>query len=416
MSKCPWLLHGAVGKIGNIVVQRAKGVTTVRELVVPTNPRTRSQQLQRCRFGYLAKFYAEGVRQFFKFSFENKKPNESDFNAFMRQNKTNMLYATRSMLDNPDSCAFGPYRLTSGSIPGYGSRVIWSEQDGQLEYLDEKIQGDENWGDISSLLLERNPGWQNGDIITFVTIADSNPRASFCNTVAEAIANDSFYIDVQGSIWRFVQVRIDVNDLKDPQDYGIGCTRGMLTIVVSPEDPYSDKVAGGTMVVSRVTPQGVLVSTSFLEISDDLRAMLDYVNADSSWKEHCAISMGAVDKSILEGSIVDENIDDPSGKFSISPDPLVSPSSGGTVSGTYVSTLSSFNRLRAVIDGHLYLVNRPERMSTPPDPWGAGYQFSGFSGVTGSIAVECGLDGTPLANGRITGYFGGAHSIRLLLI
>lgn len=416
MAKCPWILHGASGKIGNIVVQRAKGVSTVRELVAPSNPRTRSQQVQRSRFGYLAKFYSEGVRQFFKFSFEHKRRVESDFNAFMRENKGNMLLATRSMLDNMDSCAFGPYRMTSGSIPAPIANLSWDDEYAQLYYENEKIQGDENWGTISQELLDSHTGWQDGDIITFVTIADSNPAATYCQNVVEAIANDSYFVGNAGAIWRFVQVRIDVNDTHDPQDYGIGCSRGQLVIVVSPDQPYSDKLCGGTMVVSRNTPSGTIVCDSYLVIPDGLRGALTNINADPLWREHCAVSLGAGDGSILQGSIVDDPSLEPYERFIVNPDPIVLDPTDSDGSGRYTSTLRSSDRLRVVVDGHLYLTKKASLTREAPSGWAGAIKFTEIPASSDYVLVETDSVGNILSGGNIQCYVSHKNTVRLLLI
>lgn len=305
MAQGSFILYGSKGKVGNLVAQRNKGKTIIREHVIPTNPRTKAQQLQRSRFGYLAKFYAEGVKQFFKFSFEKKKANESDYNAFMRENKANMFYATKQMLDNYDSCAFGPYRLTSGSIVGYGSAVKWSEQNGQLEIEVPGMTEEMTWGAISELLIAQHTGWQNGDIITFVTIADANPSATICDTVAEAVANNSYFKNNAGTIWRFVQVELNTADVNDPTEYGIGVDADKLVIVPSATDPSSSILGGGSMVVSRNTANGTMVSDSYLEIGTSLKSRINRIANDPAWIQHCADTMMASDESILQGSLLE---------------------------------------------------------------------------------------------------------------
>lgn len=305
MAQGSFILYGSKGKVGNLVAQRNKGKTIIREHVIPANPRTKAQQLQRSRFGYLAKFYAEGVKQFFKFSFENKKANESDYNAFMRENKKNMYCATKQMLDNFDSCAFGPYRLTSGSIVGYGSAVKWNEVSGQLEIAVPGMTEEMTWGAISELLIAQHPGWQNGDIITFVTIADANASATVCDTVAEAIANNSYFKNNAGTIWRFVQVVLNTADVNDPTEYGIGVGADMLVIVPSPSEPSSSVLGGGSLVVSRTGFNGTIVSDSYLEIGASLKSRLNRIAKDPAWIQHCADTMMASDESILQGSLLE---------------------------------------------------------------------------------------------------------------
>lgn len=350
MSKNPWLLYGSRGKVGNIVLQRNKGVTTVRELVVPNNPRTKKQQLQRSRFGYLAKFYAEGVKQFFKFSFENKKSNESDYNAFMRENKGNTYLASRSMLDNIDGCAFGRYRMTSGSIPGYGDNVYWNNEQGRLEIAVTGITDAMNWGEISAILIAQNPGWENGDIITLLTIADRNPAATFCDNVADAIANGSMFKNNQGSIWRFTQLTINTADTSAPVDYGVGVVAGKLYVQPSASEPYSSTLAGGTMVISRPTDGGLIVSDSYLELGGETMDAIEAINADPAWADYVGKSMMATAESILQGSLLPEDQPEPSVPFVTNPEPFIAARDHAKVA-SYTSRISNPLSLKFELDG-----------------------------------------------------------------
>lgn len=59
MAKSPWILYGATGKVGNIVLQRTSGKTVVRELVESVkNPRSLDQQTQRMKISTLMGAYS----------------------------------------------------------------------------------------------------------------------------------------------------------------------------------------------------------------------------------------------------------------------------------------------------------------------------------------------------------------------
>lgn len=394
MAQGSFILYGSKGKVGNVVAQRNKGKTIIREHVIPANPRTKAQQLQRSRFGYLAKFYAEGVKQFFKFSFENKKSNESDYNAFMRENKANMFYATKQMLDNYDSCAFGPYRLTSGSIMGYGSSVVWNEEYGQLEVSVPGLTEDMNWGAISELLIAQHAGWQNGDIITFVTIADANPSATYCDTVEDAIANNSYFKNNAGTIWRFVQVVINTADTKDPTEYGIGVDAGMLTIVPSATEGSSSTLGGGTMVVSRNVANGTEVSDSYLEIGDGLKSHIDLIANDPAWVEHCAKTMLGSEDSILQGSLVDtEEATDKAMTFSPS---KMRFSSIGSFNGFYQQRGCTVDDVKLKYGTSRLAVTSKEIQNDSDSPTGKSY-FVNFGSGAANLKLVCNTDGTLLS-------------------
>ena len=73
------------GKLGNIVLRVRKG-QTVESKYQPNvnNPRTFAQCRQRALFANAVKFYKSAIARMFKFAFEDKAANESDYNAFMR--------------------------------------------------------------------------------------------------------------------------------------------------------------------------------------------------------------------------------------------------------------------------------------------------------------------------------------------
>ena len=85
MAKGNMLQGMARGSVGDIVFSHSKGqqVARVRNRK-PANPKSGLQMKQRSAFLCPLLFYKRGKQAQFKFAFENKGPQESDFNALTR--------------------------------------------------------------------------------------------------------------------------------------------------------------------------------------------------------------------------------------------------------------------------------------------------------------------------------------------
>lgn len=86
MAKTPWILFGATGKLGNIVLQRADNKTVVRERVTKIkNPRTLEQQTQRMKMTTVMGAYS-ALKEICDHSFEGIPYGAKSMQYFMRQN------------------------------------------------------------------------------------------------------------------------------------------------------------------------------------------------------------------------------------------------------------------------------------------------------------------------------------------
>lgn len=118
MAKNNMLLGYARGKVGDIVFQRRKGEQIIKARNRnPNNPRTWSQQMQRVRMYAPVAFYKKAIENFFRFAFETKKPNETDYNAFMRENLNAFQgpYFTRSQVQQKFP-VLAPYIMSTGNL------------------------------------------------------------------------------------------------------------------------------------------------------------------------------------------------------------------------------------------------------------------------------------------------------------
>ena len=119
MSKGSSYWGTATGKIGNTVVRVRKGVR-VESAYQPnvTNPRSSGQVVQRGKFSDAVGFYKRAMANFFKMAFEDKKTNETDFNAFMRHNVSRGFVYSRQMVTGGEGALpyIGKWLLTYGSL------------------------------------------------------------------------------------------------------------------------------------------------------------------------------------------------------------------------------------------------------------------------------------------------------------
>ena len=120
MSKGSSYWGTATGKIGNTVVRVRKGVR-VESAYQPnvSNPRSSGQVVQRGKFADAVGFYKRAMANFFKMAFEDKKTNETDFNAFMRHNVSRGYVYSRQMVTGGEGALpyIGKWLMSYGSLP-----------------------------------------------------------------------------------------------------------------------------------------------------------------------------------------------------------------------------------------------------------------------------------------------------------
>lgn len=117
MSKGSLFFGHASGKLGQVVLSTVKGQQIARAWQPKvSNPKTSQQQLQRAKFANAVKFFRRAQQNLFKFAFEDKRKNESDYNAFMRHNVVSSAVLDRSVYDT-----FNYPALADNWLLSYGS-------------------------------------------------------------------------------------------------------------------------------------------------------------------------------------------------------------------------------------------------------------------------------------------------------
>lgn len=362
------LLGYARGAVGNLVFSRVKGneVTKARNRQ-PANPKTSKQVYQRAKFLNAVNFYKRGVQNLFKFAYEDKIQQESDFNAFMRHNvsraipvgkgsSTESLYPAISnwitsvgSLNGPQAVIGNPTDVTSGSDGSLG-RVYASGQynvsptaasedaplsSNAIARVSILLAGETptTFGALCSSLKTTYPDLQEGDIVTVTLIHQiiqgiGSPRLLY----PSAYGTEGF---ISAPAWKFAQFIIDSTStvaLTNAVTGGLiflsdGLTFDTDTIIDSVMSfsikktwqQWWDEFDGGTfdpdlfgdmsscvagvVTFSRNTTSGLRVSTQELSTSEGFQQMIELSKA-TAFTESVLRSWDAADMAILEGGFI----------------------------------------------------------------------------------------------------------------
>lgn len=285
----------ARGKLGDAVLYRAKGNTIARAYnPEPKNRRTVSQQSQRSVFSAAVKFYARGVQNLFMFAFENKKPQESDYNAFMRYNANRGMYFGPTQNDDDTYPALGDFVLTRGSLGSFNTRLAPSGP--AIDFpLSGSFSNPTTLGELSQLLV--TAGLMDGDILTFLGI-----------TTDSGAGSPSAPVEVGSEVptWNLKQFTIDLASTDTLSALGIVATYasspGILSVSIDNFGSYDEGIASGAVVVSRQEGGLLRVSNSTLLLNDASQEALVY-GRGLTWRSIVLAAWNSEQRSILQGGI-----------------------------------------------------------------------------------------------------------------
>lgn len=305
MSKGNMLLGHARGKVGSLVFSRVKGQQTTRARnFSPANPRTASQMYQRALFSDAVKFFTRGRRNLFQFAFEDKKANESDYNAFMRNNAKRGVVISKEAFDLYGYPALGNWLMTKGSL----QPIVPAIQGTGGPYLrivkPTSIMQIATVGELSRFIVDGDQ-WLDGDIITFVTIV-FGPTSGIpaVTPPADSLTN-----------WQIAQIQLDLTSNQPVSDFGVVPTfiapetageTGDLTLTQTIDGTKGDRAY--VIVHSRNTATGLRVSTQELQYTAAAEQVIEAARARSyvdavveSWR--ATQKAPVVSEAVLQGSI-----------------------------------------------------------------------------------------------------------------
>lgn len=304
MSKGNVLLGMARGAVGDIVFSRLKGqqVTRARNRQ-PANPRTSSQMYQRALFTDAVKFFTRGRRNLFQFAFENKKANESDYNAFMRENAKRGVAISKAAFDNYGYPALGNFILSKGTLPPMESSLTQDGMGIAKTVPATTTPAVATLGDVSRVWID-GVDVLDGDIFTFVTIVVND------NTNVPSVDGEG-----GNTAWIINQIQLDANSTQPLSDYGLTASaldpsEGSSYVELGQDIDVilNTSIAAGVVIHSRNTANGVSVSTEELKLNAAATTAIEaarqrsYIDAVvESWR--ITQQAPVVSESVMQGNI-----------------------------------------------------------------------------------------------------------------
>lgn len=301
MSKGSLFFGNASGKLGQVVLSTVKGQQIARAWQPKVaNPKTSQQQLQRAKFANSVKFFKRAQQNLFKFAFEDKRKNESDYNAFMRHNVLSSAVLDRGVYDNLNYPALADNWLLS-----YGSLgEINADNEEASKEVVQLLETPLGEGEIANLTiasasqaLVRDYKAINGDYVTLVGVYSmTKTLTNVPNNVPE---------------WHIVQFQIDTTNTgklldnlkkqdKEAADFFGKDGTPQANVIFSVSNDAGCAWLG--IILSRVTANGVKVSTSYL--MPNYYAYEIYKNSlEFGYRQSALNSWGRSSEPILKGGI-----------------------------------------------------------------------------------------------------------------
>lgn len=302
MAKGNMLLGMSRGSVGDVTFYRSGGSQRARARNrKPANPMTVRQQTQRAKFANAVKFHKQVTSNFFRFAYEDKKVNESDYNAFMRHNVGNSGFIGAMASKISSWPALGLWEVTAGSLPEITVYVPVSKKfftagfgvSGALTTV----------GDLSADLIAQGDTWREGDIFTVLlyraTGAASLPTVDTDTAhVASAgylqfIVNsaDNTALDTITAFVGDVEFGIKVDDTDGFQVSGDGS---------SFTNAWDNDLLQCAIIHSRNTASGLLVSTQSM-VANKPQVITDALNESGTYYNAVLADWDAAAEAVLQG-------------------------------------------------------------------------------------------------------------------
>lgn len=269
MAKGNMLLGYGRGSVGDVTFYRAGGSQRARARNrQPNNPRTVKQMTQRSRFANAVKFFKQINTGFFRYAFEDRKTNESDYNAFMRHNVVNSGYIGAQASKIADWPALGLWQLSAGSLPEITAPFPQPQGASASMYFDLGVTISAEYdtiGQLSAALINGAPAiWRTGDIFTFVVYRATNaatlPTIDTSETHQVYADYGQFILNADDTTpLTAINANIGVCNVMPSTDadgfYLTGDDAAML-------DVWDNDLVGYSVIHSRNSANGLLVSSS----------------------------------------------------------------------------------------------------------------------------------------------------------
>lgn len=309
MSKGSLFWSKASGKLGEVVLSQVKGQQISRAYQPKVaNPRSTGQTLQRIRFANAVKFYKHATQALFKFAYEDKRQNESDYNAFMRKNSNVAAYVTRESYLNQFYPAIGnQWLLADGSLPSLplasNSSLGIVMSLGKGDFSDNRNL---TVAELSQRLIQLY-NFAEGDILTFVIVVNTQ-----ISDIDEEPTTPTDWI-----INQLIISSTDVNKVTDvfqaqnghafgtAEDWHIKGEAGQEKTLCATSAYVSGEtcVTGAALIQSRnVAGHKLLVSRSYL-INNEFATNIYNASIEPAYVNQALNTWGRTQDAILQGSL-----------------------------------------------------------------------------------------------------------------
>ncbi len=307
MAKGNMLLGYSKGSVGDVTFYRSGGSQRARARNRnPNNPRTERQQSQRSRFANAVKFYKQVTTNFFRFAYEDKKVNESDYNAFMRHNtlRSGFIGAAASKIANWP--ALGAWEVTSGSLATINN-VFTSSEDYVFDVASAASSALSTIGALSTYLITNDSNFREGDIITaLLYVVDDGSEASFALPTIDTdkqfnvgIAVMQFTLD-SASTKTLASITSSPAGFSYQFAHSVGEQGGLKVTFTGSDAPDFCQVA---LIHSRQTANGLLVSTQEMIASSYTDNIVSSAMSESGAYYSAVIAdWNAAPEAVLQGA------------------------------------------------------------------------------------------------------------------
>lgn len=308
MAKGNMLLGYSRGSVGDVTFYRSGGSQRARARNrQPNNPRTRSQQTQRAIFSNAVKFYKLCVANFFKFAYENKKTNESDYNAYMRENVARSCMMSRTAYYCEPYPALGYWLVTRGSLQTLRNVESDNTKTPKFSFgvsTSATFDEDTPIATISNILLQSSE-YQVGDIITILEV-DTMPMEAIPTATPDKTKYSTgaivlqFLVDPNNqAAWKTVYSQTSVR-------WSFKAQGGNLALYYGATEEIGDElwVSGlhqFAVIHSRNTAEGLKVSTQEIVMNPRAITALETALSDETYKSAVLADWAATPNAILQG-------------------------------------------------------------------------------------------------------------------
>ena len=302
MAKGNMLLGMSRGSVGDVTFYRSGGSQRARARNRrPANPMTVRQQTQRAKFANAVKFHKQVTSNFFRFAYEDKKVNESDYNAFMRHNVGNSGFIGAKASKISSWPALGLWEVTAGSLPEIN---VSTPQSGTGFIAEFGLAGEiTTIGALSAALINKDDTWREGDIFTVLlysaTAAGSLPTV---DTETAHFASSGYlqFILNSSDTTPLDEIERLVNDFPFVMSVN---SDGNLVVNGNDADfaaSWAADLYQCAVIHSRNTAGGLLVSTQSM-VANKPQVITDALTEDGTYYNAVLADWDAAAEAVLQG-------------------------------------------------------------------------------------------------------------------